>query len=37
MADEDLTQKALVKEQYRGIRPAPDYPANPDHTQKDIS
>ena len=36
MADEDLSQEALVKEQYRGIRPAPGYPANPDHTQKDI-
>ena len=32
MADENLTQEALVKEQYRGIRPAPGYPANPDHT-----
>ena len=36
MADENLTQEALVKEQYRGIRPAPGYPANPDHTQKEI-
>ena len=36
MADENLSQEALVKEQYRGIRPAPGYPANPDHTQKDI-
>ena len=35
-ADEDLSHEALVKEQYRGIRPAPGYPANPDHTQKDI-
>ena len=25
-----------MKEEYRGIRPAPGYPANPDHTQKDI-
>ncbi|MCB9224367.1 MAG: methionine synthase [Crocinitomicaceae bacterium] len=24
----------LIKEQYRGIRPAPGYPANPDHTEK---
>jgi len=35
MADENLSQEALVKEQYRGIRPAPGYPANPDHTQKE--
>lgn len=35
MADENLSQEALIKEQYQGIRPAPGYPANPDHTQKD--
>jgi len=35
MADESLSQEELVKEQYRGIRPAPGYPANPDHTQKE--
>ena len=33
---EDLSSEALIKEQYRGIRPAPGYPANPDHTQKEI-
>ena len=33
---EDLSHEALIKEQYRGIRPAPGYPANPDHTQKAI-
>jgi 5-methyltetrahydrofolate--homocysteine methyltransferase len=33
-ADETLDNAALIKEQYRGIRPAPGYPANPDHTQK---
>jgi 5-methyltetrahydrofolate--homocysteine methyltransferase len=31
---EQLTNEALVKEQYRGIRPAPGYPACPDHSQK---
>ena len=36
MADENLSQEALVKEQYGGIRPAPGYPANPDHTRKAI-
>ncbi|MDO9599577.1 MAG: methionine synthase [Azoarcus sp.] len=33
-ADEALDTAALVKEQYRGIRPAPGYPACPDHTVK---
>ncbi|HKJ50829.1 MAG TPA: vitamin B12 dependent-methionine synthase activation domain-containing protein, partial [Gammaproteobacteria bacterium] len=33
-ADETLDNAALIKEQYRGIRPAPGYPANPDHDQK---
>jgi 5-methyltetrahydrofolate--homocysteine methyltransferase len=33
-ADESLDNAALIKEQYRGIRPAPGYPANPDHRQK---
>ena len=28
------TQEDLIKEKYRGIRPAPGYPANPDHTEK---
>ncbi|AWI76762.1 methionine synthase [Parazoarcus communis] len=32
--DEALDNTALVKEQYRGIRPAPGYPACPDHTVK---
>ncbi|CAN5516304.1 methionine synthase [soil metagenome] len=32
--DEQLTNEALVKEQYRGIRPAPGYPACPDHSLK---
>ncbi len=32
--DEKLTQDQLVREEYRGIRPAPGYPAQPDHTEK---
>jgi 5-methyltetrahydrofolate--homocysteine methyltransferase len=33
-AQEDLDPAALVAESYRGIRPAPGYPACPDHTEK---
>lgn len=33
-ADEMLDNDALIAEQYRGIRPAPGYPACPDHTEK---
>ena len=33
--DEHLDNEALIKEQYRGIRPAPGYPACPDHTEKE--
>ena len=32
--DEALDNDALIAEQYRGIRPAPGYPACPDHTEK---
>jgi 5-methyltetrahydrofolate--homocysteine methyltransferase len=32
--DEQLTPEQLILEQYRGIRPAPGYPAQPDHTEK---
>jgi 5-methyltetrahydrofolate--homocysteine methyltransferase len=32
--DETLDNEALIKEKYRGIRPAPGYPACPDHTEK---
>jgi 5-methyltetrahydrofolate--homocysteine methyltransferase len=32
--DEKLGNAELIKEQYRGIRPAPGYPACPDHTVK---
>ncbi len=33
-ADETLSNEQLIDEQYRGIRPAPGYPACPDHTVK---
>jgi 5-methyltetrahydrofolate--homocysteine methyltransferase len=33
-ADEALSNEALIAEQYRGIRPAPGYPACPDHLVK---
>ncbi len=33
---EQLTNEALIREQYRGIRPAPGYPACPDHSQKPV-
>ncbi|MEO1337520.1 MAG: vitamin B12 dependent-methionine synthase activation domain-containing protein, partial [Myxococcota bacterium] len=32
--DENLDNDALIRESYRGIRPAPGYPACPDHTEK---
>src|SRR5262245_42636383 len=32
--DENLSNEDLIKEKYRGIRPAPGYPACPDHTEK---
>jgi 5-methyltetrahydrofolate--homocysteine methyltransferase len=31
---ETLTNEQLIKEEYKGIRPAPGYPACPDHTEK---
>ncbi|MBC8311604.1 MAG: methionine synthase [Candidatus Marinimicrobia bacterium] len=34
-ADEDLTSEELLKEKYLGIRPAPGYPACPDHSEKE--
>jgi 5-methyltetrahydrofolate--homocysteine methyltransferase len=34
-ADEDLTNADLIKEKYRGIRPAPGYPSQPEHTEKE--
>ena len=33
-ADEDLSNSDLIKETYKGIRPAPGYPACPDHLEK---
>jgi 5-methyltetrahydrofolate--homocysteine methyltransferase len=32
----ELTKDALIHEKYQGIRPAPGYPAQPDHTEKPI-
>jgi len=32
--DEQLSNEELIREQYKGIRPAPGYPACPDHTEK---
>jgi 5-methyltetrahydrofolate--homocysteine methyltransferase len=34
--DEDCTNEELIREQYRGIRPAPGYPACPDHSLKPL-
>jgi len=34
VADEVLDNEALIDEKYQGIRPAPGYPACPDHTEK---
>ncbi len=35
-AEESLTNEDLIAEKYRGIRPAPGYPACPDHTEKPL-
>ncbi|MFQ6370683.1 methionine synthase [Shewanella sp. YIC-542] len=35
-ADENLDNNALIREKYKGIRPAPGYPACPDHTEKGL-
>ncbi|KAB8156039.1 methionine synthase [Kordia sp. TARA_039_SRF] len=34
-ASEDLSNEELIKENYKGIRPAPGYPACPDHLEKE--
>jgi 5-methyltetrahydrofolate--homocysteine methyltransferase len=34
--EEEFNNDDLIKEKYRGIRPAPGYPAQPDHTEKTI-
>ncbi|OFY83665.1 MAG: methionine synthase [Bacteroidetes bacterium RIFCSPLOWO2_12_FULL_35_15] len=34
--NEDLSKEDLIKEEYAGIRPAPGYPAQPDHTEKPL-
>ena len=33
-SDENLSNEELIKESYKGIRPAPGYPACPDHLEK---
>jgi 5-methyltetrahydrofolate--homocysteine methyltransferase len=33
---ENLSNEELIREEYRGIRPAPGYPACPDHTEKGV-
>ncbi|ELE1908621.1 methionine synthase [Vibrio vulnificus] len=33
-ADENLSNEELIREKYQGIRPAPGYPACPEHTEK---
>ena len=35
-SDETLSNEELIKEAYAGIRPAPGYPAQPDHTEKGL-
>ena len=35
-SDEKYSNEELIKEKYIGIRPAPGYPAQPDHTEKPI-
>jgi len=35
VSDEDLSNDDLIKENYTGIRPAPGYPACPDHLEKE--
>ncbi len=35
-SDENLSNDDMIDEQYRGIRPAPGYPACPDHTEKTL-
>ncbi len=34
--DENFSNEELIREKYTGIRPAAGYPAQPDHTEKDI-
>jgi len=35
-ADEKLTPDDMLKTKYQGIRPAPGYPTQPDHTEKNL-
>ncbi len=34
-SEENLSKELLIREKYQGIRPAPGYPAQPDHTEKE--
>ena len=34
--EENLTPEEIIREKYRGIRPAPGYPSQPDHTEKSM-
>ncbi|CAA6816408.1 MAG: 5-methyltetrahydrofolate--homocysteine methyltransferase (EC [uncultured Thiotrichaceae bacterium] len=36
ISDESLSNEEMIKEKYQGIRPAPGYPACPDHTEKGL-
>jgi 5-methyltetrahydrofolate--homocysteine methyltransferase len=36
VVDENLENDAMIRENYQGIRPAPGYPACPDHSEKSI-
>jgi len=36
VTEESLDKEKLIKEEYQGIRPAPGYPACPDHTEKPV-
>lgn len=36
LSNESLDNESMIKEQYQGIRPAPGYPACPDHTEKPL-
>jgi len=35
-SEESLSNDSLIKEEYKGVRPAAGYPASPDHTEKDL-
>ena len=35
--EENFSNEELIREKYQGIRPAPGYPSQPDHTEKRLS